>query len=492
MPGIIDQGARFRRTFTLTVGALVVLVAAFTGLTYVQGPKLSSAQVDTTGVVSKPNQELRLFTNQPVRPLTAKQVTITPAVPFTVTSTGAVIAIQFPEPLGFATGYRVALAGVASAADGQTARLGYDFTTASPALYYLHRGGAAGGSAGGADGSAVGGAAGGADEIIRTSIAQPALQVVYSAARIQDFEVFDHSLAVVTEDAHGASSLVFINGTGLVEDITLPGEGTIDQLHGDRDSGVLGFVYTDGAPASQRQFSNILFTVDPAGTAVAQVVSAPDGTPLAVTAWSYVPASSDIIAQLPDHRVLVLDPANPKSARTLGTFTTMGALSTDGAWLEAADVNGPVRVNVATGAVTRLVAFALHGSGASQAPTQTQTQAPTTDGEGGGGEGETVVTPTGWLTAVPLAGGSVPNALVFDNGRGAREIFQSADPNGAIRSITVSPNNQYAAIETDPNVATSTPDGYPVNGRPTSITTNFVDIASGALVKSVAGFDATW
>jgi len=56
----------------------------------------------------------------------------------------------------------------------------------------------------------------------------------------------------------------------------------------------------------------------------------------------------------------------------------------------------------------------------------------------------------------------------------------------------VSANDQYAAVEVVPNVASSVDDGRRVDPRSTDVTTVFVDIASGAVVKSVAGFDIHW
>jgi len=43
-----------------------------------------------------------------------------------------------------------------------------------------------------------------------------------------------------------------------------------------------------------------------------------------------------------------------------------------------------------------------------------------------------------------------------------------------------------------PNVAASVDDGYSVNPRSTSIATVFVDISTGAVVKSIEGFSVAW
>jgi len=191
-----DAGRPFRRRFLGVVTALAVLVAAFVGITFSQGPKLSSAQLDATGVVTRPGQQLRLFANQNVAPVARSQIAITPAAPISVSSAGEVIAVQFTQPLSYATDYRVTVSHVASAADGVSSTLSYRFRTASPPLYFLRRSGDAG-----------------PDEIVRTGIRSPTLAVAYSAQHISDFVVFAHAIAVATLDSKGDSALAIV-GSG--------------------------------------------------------------------------------------------------------------------------------------------------------------------------------------------------------------------------------------------------------------------------------------
>jgi hypothetical protein len=87
---------------------------------------------------------------------------------------------------------------------------------------------------------------------------------------------------------------------------------------------------------------------------------------------------------------------------------------------------------------------------------------------------------------------SFENLFVYDDGARSRELFRTIDNAGSIGRIRVSPNDQYAAVEVVPNVASSVDDGRRVEPRSTDITTVFVDISSGAVVKSVAGFDVAW
>ncbi len=449
----------FRSAFLGVLIVLAVLVTGFAILDRVQGPKLSTAQVDTTAVASKPAQSLRLFLSERVDTVSRGQVRITPAAPIAVSTSGALVAVQFLQPLRYSTEYHVSLSGVTSSDDAQRSRLDYSFRTASPDIYYLHRSGGAG-----------------PDEIIRTGIRGAGQTVVYSAPRIQDYAVFDRALAVVTLDQQGDSSLFFVGDRGVVAPITLPGTGTVDLVRGNHDTGILGFTFTDSGDTTKRRYSSALFTVDPNGTAVPKPVVGLDGKPLSVLDWFFVPSSNYLIAQASDGSVLLLDTTNPRGIIPFGSYLGLDSVSTDGKSAVAADESGPLAVAIPAGSKTRLPTVPVHGN-------------PRTVW----GAAQTL--PTGWLENEsiydPTVGGFTA-PLVFSAGHTARELYTPPDPRGSVGDFAVSPNNEFVALETIPDVAASRDDGYLVNGRSTSVTTVFVDIATGAIVKSVDGFGVSW
>jgi hypothetical protein len=448
----------FRRAFIAVIAVLAVLVATLAVATFVQGPKLSSVQFDATGLVTKSAQQLRLFTNQNVAAITAKQVAIAPSVPFSVSSTGQVIALQFARPLRYATTYRVSIARVASAADGQSANLHYQLTTASPDLYYLRRSG---------DSQP--------DQIVRTGIRSPVLHIAYSAKRITDFAVFTRALAVATLDAQGESSLAIIGSQGLVQSINLPGPGTVDLLHANTDTGILGFTFTSAGATTQRKYTNTLFTVDPNGTALPQPVKDPGGAPLSVLNWAFVPGSSELLAQGINQSLMLIDPAKADGITPLGNYLQVGSIAADGKSVDVSDVDGPLDLSFATVKTRRIVPSKL---GDIHPFAGVATKLP-----GGHIQLDSIYDPkTAGFT----------NHLVFDNGKEARELFHPPIATGSIEGYSVSPNGQYVAIVSNPDVPTSAADGYPLDGQPTSVTTYFVDITTGALIKSVTGFGTSW
>ncbi|MCU1406546.1 MAG: hypothetical protein JWQ43_2849 [Glaciihabitans sp.] len=450
---------RFTRTFAITVAVLTVFVAVFVALGYNQGPKLSSAQVDRAGVVNQSGQQLRLFANQAVADISGDQVTVTPSTPVSVTTSGDVIAVQFNQPLLYNTTYTVDVDGVTSAYLDQPSTLSYSFETAAPPLYYLDRGEDS-------------------DQIIRTAVDTADRTVLYSTSEIQDYAVFDGLVAVVSLAEDSSSVLSLVNDRGEVESVALPGSGTVDLLRGSAATGILGFTFTSAGPTPDRAFSATLMTIDLASTREVVPVTGLDGQPVAALQWQFVPGSSRFVVQNVDQSVFMVDTDAAASARVIpvGQYTELDSVSTDGLTLVVADAFGPLAVTLADGSTTRLDPSPLDGvvpfGGVAQA------------------------LPEGnWVQQIAIfneTSGRFSSAVVFDDGDTARPLFRTLNDEGSIEGFTVSPNNQYLAIETVPNVSNSVADGYPVNPRSQQITTVFVDISSGAVVKSIEGFRASW
>lgn len=110
------RGFRLALFGVLGVLALVVVVLGVLGLT--QGPRLASVDVDPAEAIDISGSRVILAANQPVAAIEADQVTVDPAVPFTVDASGRQIGIRFAVPLDDATTYTVTVAGVSAAAGG--------------------------------------------------------------------------------------------------------------------------------------------------------------------------------------------------------------------------------------------------------------------------------------------------------------------------------------------------------------------------------------
>ncbi len=445
---------------------LALLCGGFLVLDYFQGPKLSSATVDTRQVVRQADQQLRMFADQNLATVKRSQVTISPAAPFTVTSSGQQVAVQFSRRLDYATRYTVTIRGARSIYQDQPATLAYSFTTESASLYYLRR----------ADPAA---SPEGTDSVIRTGLRGNAESVVYTAHHIQAFVAFPAVLAVVTiqDDGTDALSLVSLKDPSVVEHLLLPGAGTIDKLQASSDAGVLGFVFSSAGSSADPPYSSDLMTVDLTAQHTVTPVLGLDGRPLSVLDWTYLSGSTRIVAQGADQSVLLIYPKTPKSATPLGVYAALGGSSPDGASVVVADVFSRLRLSVASGRTRRIETHQVGGA----------------------------KTYGGDLALLDDGSASVQQVAVFDTATGqyvsyvihqspsdTRVLYGGTDFTGSIDGFSVSPNGQYAAITVVPDYATSVSDGYAVDPRATSVTTVFVNIATGAVVRSVSGFDVSW
>lgn len=456
--------ASFRRALGLTIATLIVLVAVFTALNYLQGPRLTSGRIDTARVVAQPGQQLRLFANESVSPVQSHQVTITPASPFTVTSAGAVIAIQFSHQLSYGTHYSVRVGDVVDGAQPQPSTFRYSFTTVGATVYYLHR----------ADPAAGGHQL---DSIMQTALHGGRDTVLYSARHIQQFSVFPAAFAVSTlNDDHTSSlSLVSRSDTSITEHLLLPSPGIVDQLAGTAQSGILGFVFIpQDAPATD---SGTLMTVDLAGSHTVTPVLDINSKPLAVTSWYFLGSTASIVAQEPDQSVLLLNGSKARTPVPLGNFAALGRSSADGTTIVVADAVSRMAYSLSTGKQTRLPSLPLAGSTSF------------------GGDLQLIGSGPSRVQSIAVEDAQNPQIfrsyLVYDTGTDSRILYE-VKKNETLEGFSVSPNGQYLAVNVIPDYAASVSDRYFQDPQSTTITTVFIDIATASTARIVDGFGEIW
>ena len=437
------------------VVVLALLCGGFAVLGYVQGPKLSSAQVDTTLVTERPGQQLRLVANQPLAEVDAADVSVTPAADFTVTTSGSVVAVEFAAPLAYAARYVVEIGGVTNRVDDQAATLRYEFTTGTPPIFYLDRGDSG-------------------DEIVRTTLRGTERTVVYAAPRIQQFALLGTAAAAVTtelDDGTSALELVSFDDGG-VEPIGLPAAGVVDRLDAASDGVTIAFTLT----TADGLYNDSLLMLNLDQGRDIEPVPALDGTPLRVSTAFFVPGGVVLAAHDERDEAVVLVDTATGTVTPLGTYTSLDSVSTDATRLGVTNPFGPVSLSIAD----------LDGTEFAPSPIGGVTPYP--------GDFQ-LMRGTALVQHVVLAdydANTFLNLFVYDDGEVSRELFRTIDNAGSIGRIRVSPNDQFAAVEVVPNVEKSVSDGRLVDPRSTSVTTVVVDISTGSVVQSVAGFDLNW
>ena len=445
----------FRRTFVSIVAVLTLVCAVLVAVSAVIGPRVESVSVDAQQVVLGAGQ-LRFFANEQLGE--GASVTVNPAAGASVAVSANVLSVQFDRPLAYGTEYTVTATHVTNTSDAAAATFTHTFTTGDPALYYLTR-------------SPAG------DEILSTSVrvSDEAPRVVYRADRIEQFVRCGDLLVVATDAADGTSALTLVSPSdGATENLALPAVGTLDTLQS--YGSTIGFTFTTTDDEYDPTINHQLFTLDLAASS-RDVVPATgiSGQPLGAQNWRFVAGTTTVIVHDLDSNLVSLDLATG-AILPLGQVSSFDGISTDATAITVTDQLGLQRIDLADLARTPVQPSPVGGrkvlgGAASLLRDGLRTQ----------------------VVAVENAQtGRFDSYIVRDNGTTATPIYQTVNHEGRIVDSYPSPNDQYLAIEVEPNVSDSVSDRYPINPRSTTITTVIVNIASGRLVRSVNGFDVSW
>ncbi|MGV8857417.1 Ig-like domain-containing protein [Rhodoglobus sp.] len=447
----------FRKAFAWTIGVLVALCGVFLALGYLQGPKLSNAQLDTDAVVASSDQTLRLFLNQAIAAIDAGAVTVEPAAAVSVSSEADLISVKFEQPLQYGTQYTVTVDGVVSPSGGSASAIDYSFTTGEAELYYLDRGVPV-------------------DEIVRTGLSGSERTVLFAGEGIQEFTPVGDLVAFTTASADRLGALHLVNPeSGITEQLLLPEVGEVADLDASRAGATLGFTISSDDPGPIETVSHTLYTVDLDRGRDVVAISDLDGDPMRVTGWQFIPGTANIVALTTESTVVRVDTASGEVV-PLGQFFEFGRVSADGSHVVVGDARGSASLLLTDGSERRLLASPVDG----KQPFL---------GDADANAADDLVAK---MVLVGEDGHTFSSILAYDDGAASRILFQTVEDRGAILDFRVSPNGQFVAVEVQPNVSAFDSDEYVMSARPRSVATYIVEISTGAVTRSVEGFGAIW
>lgn len=467
------------RSFGLALWSIITVLAlvcaGLVAVNLLNGPRLLGFDVDPDGVVASANQRLVLETNQQLDPVAAGQVTMEPPVPLSVDTSTDSIIISFPQPLAYNTDYTVNVGGVSGAATGQSSEFTVSFATAEPALFYLVRGVAP---------DPVTGADKPADRIQRTRIGSTDTETVFQAPYIQEFVPIGSELAVVTVNADRSSTLTRVDSAGVASALTLPGQGTVQDLEAATGQSLLGFRFTSTPDAPGPGYENSLFLFDLA-IGVANPVLGLDAEPVQAIDWGFMPGRAELVAQLYDTTLLLVNPLL-ESIETdgqlpdpipLGQFPALTAFAPDGLRIAVSDSSAQLVLDLSQGTEDTLTPQSVPGTTRYTAGLRFLA----------GGEGFVQR-----LSEFDPETQQVRQNLTLVSDGAERVIYAPTSSAESIIDFTVSPNDQFLAVQIVPNRDTARSDRYPLESQATDATTLFVNIATGQITRSVIGFASTW
>ena len=448
---------RFRLGMLATLGVLAVLVVSFGVVSLVQGPRLSSVDVNEAQAIDTSGSRVILTANQSLAAIDPDQVTVEPAVPFTVDAAGRNVGIRFTVPLDDSTTYTVNVAGVTSSGGGPSADLSTTFRTPASSIFLLQRG------SGDED-----------DKIFATDLTGEAGVPVFTHPRISDFRATPELLVVAVEEADGAGSRLLVmrrDGSGMRE-LTLPGEGYISSVQVSDRGGLVGYSYSDRELTDTTGRASVLVTQPLSGEAEPRVVQVADKD-ASVADWQFIPDSSSLLFIDFDGALSVEDPTGDAGVQSMGLAASILGINR-GTYTAIVELNDASYVELD---LTNGETQPLEASDPDYGPATT-----------------IVPLPDGTLRHVVQrteAGMPTGQAVIRVDEDGKAEPIAEVSGTDAILQVCASPSGQYAAITVAPDLPSNDYDDL-LLPLPTTLHTQLIDLSDGSTMVTLEGFDVSW
>lgn len=452
------RGRSFVLAFAAVFAALALTAAGGAAVTVAQGPRVTGVQVDPAAAVAASGARVILTTTQSLQKVDASQVSVEPATPFTVDTSGRTVGLRFSLPLQDDSDYTIRITDVRGVGAGPAGQLEETFRTPPLQTFLLQRGGGQG------------------DTILRTGL-DGAATPVFTHPHIEDFRATAGHLVASVLDDRGETQLIVTDLDGQNErTLPLPGEGFVSNLQSADRGERIGYTFSDASLGAGGGRESVLFT---ASLADGSADDPPTEVALAggdarVADWRFVPDTDSILTLTFDGRLL-LSASDGSNTTPLGNALGIDGIARGSSLAVVERLEGRQVIDLTDGSDTPLVD-----------PT----------GEDG--------TP-GTVTPVPGAGaGTIRTfAEVSDTSTvlGTRIAHVADDgtvtdlvdvgPDVGVLQTCVSPSGRYAAVLLSPDAAKNAYDRYRLP-LPERMETRIVEIATGAEVVGFGGFDLGW
>ncbi|MCM3778829.1 Ig-like domain-containing protein [Microbacterium hydrocarbonoxydans] len=446
------------RRFLVALGAvlgILVLVGAGLGVvSLTQGPRITEVQVNPEQAIETSGSRVILTTNQSLAAIDDSQVTVEPAVPFTLDAAGRGVGIRFTVPLDDDTEYTVRVADATGAGGGPSATLSTSFTTPASKIFLLNRD---------ADGD---------DKIFRTDLTGEKAEPVFAADKINDFRATSTQLVVSVEEDEGSKLLVMKRDGSDQRELKLPGDGYVGAIQVSDRGGYVGYSYSDRELSDTEGRASVLVTQSLSGDDD-PVVTEVGGEEANIFVWQFVPDSSAVLFIDFDGALSLIDRSSDAGVQSLGLATTIQGISrgTYTAIVERLD-GTVVELNLTDGSEQPLAA-----SNPDYGTATTITPYP-------GGTLRHVVARD--ANGIPSG-----QAIITVDDEGTATPLVEVGPTDSILQACASPSGQYAAVVIAPDL-TDNPYDQMLLPLPENMETHLIDLRTGDELVALTGFDASW
>ncbi|MDE0546391.1 hypothetical protein [Microbacterium sp. C7(2022)] len=457
------QGRAFVRAFAIVVGALAVLGLVGAAANVTQGPRITDVQLDPEAAVAASGSRLIVTTSQSLAEVDPSQVSVNPAAPFAVDTSGRSVGVRFALPLWDDTEYTITIDGLTAFGGGPATRVSESFTTPAIDVHLMRR-------------DANG------DTIFRTDLSGENAVAVFTDPHIEDFRATATHLVISTrtDDDRARVLMTDLDGQNPVE-LPLPGDGFVTNLQSADRGELIGYTFSDASLSEDSGRESMLFTASLKNPDAAPVPITVEGADPRIADWRFVPDTDSILLLSFDGTLLL------GSSEGLGA--TEGSDGGDGTNLgTAVGIEGIARGST--------VAIVERVDQRTTIDLTDASEAPLVDADAGLPL-VTSVTPLPdgtTLRAGAVLEGDTPTgrtAVDYVDVDGATTPLFELPSTDALLQVCASPSARYAALMIAPDVVNNSYDTYQLP-LPSVVETRIVSIADGAEVVAMTGSAISW
>lgn len=453
-----DASARrrpFLALFAVAVSALIVVAVLGAGASFAQGPRVTGVLSDPVAAAGTSGARVIFTANQPLATVTPGQVTIDPAVPFTVDTAGRSVGIRFGEALEDGSRYTITIDRVTGSVARSTSRFETTLNTPPAAVYLLER------------------SEEGDDRISRSGLDKAEQVTVFEHPRIDDFRQSPRGLVVSTINDRGDSELVIVPAGGReVVEVELPGVGRLSRLQLSDSGDRIGYAWTDpvleGAP-TRDSMVYLSSTASPEAEPVRLDLGTADPR---IDDFRFVQGTRALLLVTRGKDLLLADPVAGGEPVRLGKATLIDEVSRDRPVAFVRTEEGPEEVDLRTGDRT-----AMAGDHPEFGRPFAAEEVP------GRGILSTYL-------AIDELGSLARQTVVLADGSGAERMLADVPVSDAVIQVCASPNGRFAAVTIAPDIATNTVDDS-VLAMPRTMLTRVIALEGGQSIE-LSGFAISW
>lgn len=456
------RGRAFVVTFGVVVGLLAVLGLAGAAASVAQGPRVTDAYVDPAAAAAASGSRLIVTTTQSLAEIDASQVTITPATPFAVDTSGRSVGVRFTLPLWDDTEYTVTIDGVASLGGGPTATISESFRTPPAEVFLLQRGTNDG------------------DLIYRTDLAGQNAVPVFRHPHIEDFRATGAHLVVSVRTDDDKAGLIVTDLDGEhAHELPLPvedgGDGYVSNLQSADRGERIGYTFSDAHLDADSGRESRLFTASLADPDADPVAIEIEGADPRVAEWRFVPDTDSILLLSFDGSLMLTG-----SDAAAGAPTALGAAMT---------IEGIARGS------SEAVVDRVDQASVIDLTDASEQQLVTPDVDLGGTSSVTPLPDGSTIrTAAVLDGDGMPTgrtSVARVGADGATTMLTEIGETDAVIQVCVSPSARYVALLVAPDAVSNAYDTYqlPLPARPE---TRILQASDGEPVVALNGAAISW